>query len=66
MKSSLESILLRLSEQEDGVGAGATDLKQLQCETAYIQNVLENSIKEIYEAGEVPSLERSLNLDFKG
>ena len=60
MKSSLEAVLLKMNEQEDGVGAGATDLRQLQCETAYLQKVLENSIKEIYDLGEAPSMEKAV------
>ena len=60
MKSSLETILVKLSEQEDGVGAGASDIKQLQCETAYLQKVLENCIGEVYEQGEVPSMVRAV------
>ena len=60
MKSSLESLLIKLSEQEDGIGAGASDIKQLQCETAYLQKVLETCISEVYEHGEVPCLERAV------
>ena len=60
MKSSLEAVLLKMNEQEEGVGAGASDLRQLQCETAYIQKVLESSIKEIYDVGEAPSMEKAV------
>jgi len=60
MKSSMEDVLTKMSEQEDGVGSGVTEIKQLQCETAYIQKVLEQSISEIYQLGEVPSMETAV------
>ena len=60
MKKSLESILIKMSEQEDGIGEGVTEIKQLQCETAYIQKVLEASISEIYKHGAVPSMETAV------
>ena len=60
MKKSLESILVKMSEQEEGVGEGVTEIKQLQCETAYIQKVLEASISEIYQHGAVPSMETAV------
>ena len=56
VKSSLEELLVKLSEEEDGLGAGMTDMRQLQCETAYIQKVLESSISEVYKDGQVTSL----------
>ena len=60
MKKSLESILVKMSEQEEGVGEGVTEIKQLQCETAYLQKVLETSISEIYQHGAVPSMETAV------
>ena len=57
IKKSLESILVKMSEQEEGVGEGVTEIKQLQCETAYLAKVLEASIAEIYQQGAVPSME---------
>ena len=59
-RSSLEDLLVKLSEEEDGLGAGMTDMRQLQCETAYVQKVLEASIKEMYKDGQVTSLEKAV------
>ena len=61
MKSSLESVLVKMSEQEEGVAEGVTEIKQLQCETAYLQKVLEASISEIYEHGAVPCMETAVD-----
>ena len=61
MKSSLESVLVKMSEQEEGVAEGVTEIKQLQCETAYLQKVLEASISEMYEHGAVPCMETAVD-----
>ena len=52
MRSGLETVLVKLSEQEEaGAGAGQSELRQLHCETAYLQRVLETSITEMYDTG---------------
>ena len=56
MRSGLETVLVKLSEQEEagagaGAGAGQSELRQLHCETAYLQRVLESSITEMYDTG---------------
>ena len=61
MKSSLESVLVKMSEQEEGVAEGVTEIKQLQCETAYLQKVLEASISEMYEHGAVACMETAVD-----
>ena len=50
MRSGLETVLVKLSEQEEA-GAGQSELRQLHCETAYLQRVLETSITEMYDTG---------------
>ena len=57
-KRALEDILLKQSEDENN--EAGSDIKQLHCETAYIQKVLEHSITEIYKHGEARSLENAL------
>lgn len=60
-KTSIEELLMKMSEEEEGLGTGMTDMRQLQCETAYIQKVLESSIKEMYKDGQVTSLEKAVD-----
>ena len=57
-KRKLEDILLKQSEDENS--KSGSDIKQLHCESAYIQKVLEHSITEIYKHGEARSLENAL------
>ena len=49
-----------LKQSEDESNEAGSDIKQLYCETAYIQKVLELSITEVYKHGEARSLENAL------
>lgn len=57
-RRKLEDILLKEAEEEVSPSGG--DIKQLHCETGYIQKVLEQTIASLYKTGE-GALEESLD-----